>query len=89
MKEYTYDGSGVYGVDRTTTTVKYPFNMTIEKDGYESMNFDFTPALNREFSATYGMKPQIPKLEDDNGNVFDRVDKTNSVANLRRKIVKV
>ena len=65
-----------------------PFSITISKSGYET--YKETGEITGELTKTVVLKTQITKLEDDNGNVFDRVDKTNSgTTNLRRKIVKI
>jgi len=66
----------------------YTYTMTISKDGYETYTADCTIASKT--SLVIALKTAIPKFEDDNGNVFDRVDKTNSgTTSLRRKVVKV
>lgn len=65
-----------------------PFTFVITKDGFETENYliNVTDTTHHIQS----LKSQISKLEDDNGNVFDRVDKTNSgTTNLRRKLTKV
>lgn len=65
-----------------------PFTITVSATGYETYTKIMTIA--ELIDETIQLKPQITKFEDDNGNVFDRVDKTNSgTTNLRRKIVKV
>jgi hypothetical protein len=65
-----------------------PFTIVISKAGYETVTLPFS--IDKKTELTIALKSQITKLEDDNGNVFDRVDKTNSgTTNLRRKIVKV
>ena len=65
-----------------------PYTLTLRKDGYET--YTQTITITEKTNPTITLKAQITKLEDDNGNVFDRVDKTNSgTTNLRRKIVKV
>jgi len=75
--------------DNTYTDLR-PLTIRISKDGYETEQFTLTPSGLYEKEFNVALKPQITKLEDDNGNVFDRVDKTNSgTTNLRRKIVKV
>ena len=67
-----------------------PWKIRITKDGYETQEFSFTPSGLYEKEFVVALKPQITKFEDDNGNVFDRVDKTNSgTTNLRRKLTKV
>ena len=83
MKGDTY----VYAANIIETFV--PWTVRITKEGYETQEFSFTPSGLYEKEFVVSLKPQITKLEDDNGNVFDRVDKTNSgTTNLRRKIVK-
>lgn len=71
-----------------TYTNHNPFNFVITKDGYETEDYiiEITGATHH----IVPLKPQIPNLEDDKGNVYRRVDKTNSgTTNLRRKLVKV
>ena len=77
-------------IDLSWTAVSgaYGYLMTITKTGYESIVKTIT--LDAKTDHNIALKSQIPKLEDDNGNVFDRVDKTNSgTTSLRRKLVKV
>ena len=88
------DFTGIGAASGTTgTTTVYSYNdyndhtLTITKDGYETIIDTIT--ISGKTGLNYTLKSQITKLEDDNGNVFDRVDKTNSgTTNLRRKIVK-
>ena len=72
-----------------TYTDLRPFTVKITRSGYETVQFVFTPSGLYEKEFNLALKPQIPKFEDDHGNVYDRVDKTNSGStSLRRKIVK-
>jgi len=82
--------SGTEGGDGVayTETNYNDLTLTIEKDGYETVTNTIT--IREKTTLNYTLKTQITKLEDDNGNVFDRVDKTNSgTTNLRRKLTKV
>jgi hypothetical protein len=79
------NGDSSYKVLKTPSN---PYTITVEKAGYETVNLPIT--INKKLELTVPLKTQITKLEDDNGNVFDRVDKTNSgTTNLRRKLTKV
>jgi len=79
--------------DTTATNNGYytdynPFRFVIEKAGFETE--DYSIEVTDTAHHIKSLKTQITKLEDDNGNVFDRVDKTNSgTTNLRRKLTKV
>ena len=92
-REYKYVlGAGLSAayrvMDDSMIIEKSPFTITVTKAGYETVIKKIK--IKSKTSLEDALKIEISKLEDDNGNVFDRVDKTNSgTTNLRRKLTKV